>query len=318
MGTNTQGMAVSFKQDLLNAYHNFGTSPRTPTTADSFKGALFCVNQGMGLSSTTYGANNQTTTGITFTATATTIAVGTALALTATTSGYPVVGMQLWAAAGITAGTYVTSIAGWNYATQTGTLTVSAAMTASSGLVYSTGEVTNGAGTGYTQGGTILTNATAPVAGTTGTTINTSTASTMAIGSSTITVSAGTGATMPPNGTMITGTGIPSGTFVVSTSGAWPATATIVVNSSQGSTALTTTNVLSYYPPTAFWTPSAQVQWTAFTSSGPFDTLAIYNSTQAGSHVVSVHTFGTQNVSAGTFTLTMPTNAAATALLNLS
>jgi len=321
MGTNTQGMAVSFKQDLLNAYHAFSTSnpAHTAATADTFKGALFAVNQGLGLSSTAYGApSGQTTTGITFTCSVSTITATTALVVTGTTSGYPVVGQQLWAAAGITAGTYITSVAGWNYGTQTGTLTMSSAGSVTgASTIYSTGEITNGAGTGYTAGGATITNATAPISGTSGTTIATSTTSTMTIGSSTIIVSAGTGS-MPPVGTMVTGTGIPSGTFITATAGAWPGTATLTVNSSQGSTALTTTNVLSYYPPTAFWTPSAQLQWTTFTSSGAFDTLMIYNSTQAGNHAVSVHTFGTQNVSAGTFTLTMPVNAASTALLNLS
>jgi len=33
---------------------------------------------------------------------------------------------------------------------------------------------------------------------------------------------------------------------------------------------------------------------------------------------VSVHTFGAQSVTAGTFTLTMPANAAGTALLNVA
>jgi hypothetical protein len=68
---------------------------------------------------------------------------------------------------------------------------------------------------------------------------------------------------------------------------------------------------------TAYWTPSASLVYTNVTITTAFDSVLIYNSTQAG-RAVSVHTFGSQSVTAGTFTLTMPTNAAGTALLNLA
>lgn len=68
---------------------------------------------------------------------------------------------------------------------------------------------------------------------------------------------------------------------------------------------------------TAYWTPSASLVYTNVTLSTAFDTVLIYNSTQ-GNRAVSVHTFGSQTVTAGTFTLTMPTNAAGTALLNIA
>lgn len=68
---------------------------------------------------------------------------------------------------------------------------------------------------------------------------------------------------------------------------------------------------------TAYWTPSASLTYTTVTLSTAFDTVLIYNSTQAN-RAVSVHTFGSQTVTAGTFTLTMPTNAAGTALLNIA
>ena len=48
-----------------------------------------------------------------------------------------------------------------------------------------------------------------------------------------------------------------------------------------------------------------------------FDCVLIYNSTQ-GNKAVSVHTFGSQTVTAGTFTLTQPTNDASDALLRLT
>lgn len=68
---------------------------------------------------------------------------------------------------------------------------------------------------------------------------------------------------------------------------------------------------------TAYWTPSASLTYTNVTLSTPFDTVLIYNSTQSD-RAVSVHTFGSQTVTAGTFTLTMPANAAGTALLNIA
>lgn len=68
---------------------------------------------------------------------------------------------------------------------------------------------------------------------------------------------------------------------------------------------------------TAYWTPSASLVYTNVTLSTAFDTVLIYNSTQSN-RAVSVHTFGSQTITAGTFTLTMPTNAAGTALLNIA
>lgn len=68
---------------------------------------------------------------------------------------------------------------------------------------------------------------------------------------------------------------------------------------------------------TAVWTPSASLSWTVFTSAAAFDCLFLYNSTQSNK-AISVHTFGSQSISAGTFTLTMPANAAGTAILNIA
>jgi len=67
----------------------------------------------------------------------------------------------------------------------------------------------------------------------------------------------------------------------------------------------------------AYWTPSASLTYTAVTLATAFDTVLIYNSTQSGK-AVSVHTFGSQTITAGTFTLTMPSNTTTTALLRLA
>jgi hypothetical protein len=67
----------------------------------------------------------------------------------------------------------------------------------------------------------------------------------------------------------------------------------------------------------AYWTPSASLQWTALTITTAFDALLLYNSTQSNK-AVSVFSFGSQTITAGTFTLTMPSNTTTTALLRLS
>jgi len=66
-----------------------------------------------------------------------------------------------------------------------------------------------------------------------------------------------------------------------------------------------------------YWTPSASIVYSTVTISTAFDTVLLYNSTQSNK-AVSVHTFGAQTITAGTFTLTMPSNTTSTALLRLS
>jgi hypothetical protein len=68
---------------------------------------------------------------------------------------------------------------------------------------------------------------------------------------------------------------------------------------------------------TAFSTPTASIVYTTVTLSTAFDAVMLYNSTQ-GNKAVSVHTFGSQTVTSGTFTLTMPTNDATTGLLRIA
>ena len=68
---------------------------------------------------------------------------------------------------------------------------------------------------------------------------------------------------------------------------------------------------------TAFVTPSASITYAAVTLSTAFDCVLIYNSSQSDK-AVSVHTFGSQTVTAGTFTLTMPVNDASTGLIRLA
>lgn len=67
----------------------------------------------------------------------------------------------------------------------------------------------------------------------------------------------------------------------------------------------------------AYWTPSASLTYTSVTLTTAFDAVLIYNNTNSN-RAVSVHTFGSQTITAGTFTLTMPTNSTTTGLLRLS
>jgi hypothetical protein len=97
----------------------------------------------------------------------------------------------------------------------------------------------------------------------------------------------------------VTGTNYVAGGVTVTN-----ATAPIATNSS------TTAGV-------AYWTPSASITYTTVTLSTAFDAVLIYNSTQSNK-AVSVHTFGSQTITAGTFTLTMPSNTTSTALLRLA
>lgn len=68
---------------------------------------------------------------------------------------------------------------------------------------------------------------------------------------------------------------------------------------------------------TAFSTPTANIVYTTVTLTTAFDAVLIYNSTQANK-AVSCHTFGSQTITAGTLTLTMPTNDSTTGLLRVA
>jgi hypothetical protein len=67
----------------------------------------------------------------------------------------------------------------------------------------------------------------------------------------------------------------------------------------------------------AFFTPSASITYTTVTLATAFNAVLIYNSTQSNK-AVAVYTFGDQTITAGTFTLTMPSNTTTTALIRLA
>lgn len=84
-----------------------------------------------------------------------------------------------------------------------------------------------------------------------------------------------------------------------------------------GGVAVTNANAPSTSGTTAFWTPSASFAWTTATIVA-FDAVLLYNDTSATKLAVAVFTFGSQTITAGNFTLTMPTNDATTGLIRLA
>jgi hypothetical protein len=67
----------------------------------------------------------------------------------------------------------------------------------------------------------------------------------------------------------------------------------------------------------AFFTPSANLTFTTVTLATAFDCVLLYNATQSNK-AISVHTFGSQTVTAGSFSLTMPANTTSAALIRLA
>ena len=100
----------------------------------------------------------------------------------------------------------------------------------------------------------------------------------------------------------VTGTNYTAGGILITGSPAWNAPTATNSSSTAG---------------VAFTTPSGPFIYTTVTLTTAFDTVLIYNSTQSN-RAVSVHTFGSQTITAGTFTLTMPNNVTTTALLRLA
>jgi len=88
-------------------------------------------------------------------------------------------------------------------------------------------------------------------------------------------------------------------------------------NYNAGGIAVTTATAPSTSGTTGIWTPSASLVYSTVTLSTAFDTVLIYNSTQSN-RAIGVYTFGSQTVTAGNFTLTMPTNDATHALIQLA
>ena len=105
-----------------------------------------------------------------------------------------------------------------------------------------------------------------------------------------------------------------------STTTAYTATGELAAtgNYARDTKVVTTGNDAGLTGTTAFWTPSASIVWTALTSSAAFDCVLLYNASSTGKLAISVHTFGSQSVTAGDFTITMPTNDSSTGLIRIT
>lgn len=85
-----------------------------------------------------------------------------------------------------------------------------------------------------------------------------------------------------------------------------------------GGYSVTNANTAGLTSTTAYWTPSASITTGAgFTSSGAFDCVMIYSTTDTNRNI-GTFTFGSQSVTSGTFTLTMPTNDSSTGLVRFA
>jgi hypothetical protein len=85
---------------------------------------------------------------------------------------------------------------------------------------------------------------------------------------------------------------------------------------SAGGSTVTMGNQPALFTNTGTFNPSASLSWTTFTATA-FDTAQFYNSSQ-GNKSICLCNFGSQTISSGTFTLTMPTSGAATSLIQLT
>lgn len=107
-------------------------------------------------------------------------------------------------------------------------------------------------------------------------------------------------ATTGPTNTVYTATGEVSGTGYTA-----------------GGVAVTNANTAGLTSTTTFWTPSASIVYTTVTLATAFDAVMIYATIDANRNV-GVFTFGSQTITAGTLTLTMPTNDSTTGAVRIN
>lgn len=112
-----------------------------------------------------------------------------------------------------------------------------------------------------------------------------------------------TSATTGPSNTAYTATGELAATGNYTAGGATVTNANSASNGANGAT--------------AYWTPSASISWSNLTSSGNFDCVMIYSTTDTNRNI-GTFTFTSQSITAGTLTLTMPTNDGTTGLVRIA
>lgn len=95
---STYGLCNSFKQELLNSYHNFAAANpvRVASTVDVFKGALFLNAATLSVATTVYSATNEVANSGSYVAGGQTITNATAPALSGTTACWTPSGSLSW------------------------------------------------------------------------------------------------------------------------------------------------------------------------------------------------------------------------------
>lgn len=125
-------------------------------------------------------------------------------------------------------------------------------------------------------------------------------------------VRAGTGADSLKAALYLASASLGAGTTAYSVTGEVTGT-----NYTAGGVAVTNATAPTSSGTTAYWTPSASFTYTTVTLATAFDCVLVYNSTQSNK-AISVHTFGAQTITAGTFSLSMPTNDSTNALIRIA
>lgn len=88
-------------------------------------------------------------------------------------------------------------------------------------------------------------------------------------------------------------------------------------NYSAGGVTVTHATAATSSGTTAYWTPTASIVYTTVTLSTAFDCVMLYDSSRTNASI-STHTFGSQTITAGTLTLTMPTNDSTNGLVRIA
>lgn len=93
---NSNAMCTSFKRDLLNGVHVFGTGViRASTAADTFRAALYLTTASIGASTTAYSATGEVS-GINYAAGGVAVVNGTPPAASGTTAYWTPTAAFLW------------------------------------------------------------------------------------------------------------------------------------------------------------------------------------------------------------------------------
>lgn len=86
---------------------------------------------------------------------------------------------------------------------------------------------------------------------------------------------------------------------------------------SAGGVSVTNANTAGLTSTTAYWTPSATIAFTSVTLTTAFDAVMIYSTSDTNRNI-GVFTFGSATITAGNFSLTMPSNTSADGLVRFA